>query len=375
MKIVIAPDKFKASLTSYQAAEAIEEGVLDAHPDADTILVPLADGGEGTVDAVVHATNGWKISHVVTGPLGERVNAFYGLVGPREGIVEMASASGLELVPPSSRNPMLTTTYGTGELIKAVLRNDCHTVIVGVGGSATTDCGMGMAQALGVKFFDANNELLGTGSGQYLSRVEWIDMMGLDERVKEAEIRVATDVSNLLYGPEGAAHVYASQKGADSKMVEELDNGLVHFAAVIKRDMGIDIAGVPGGGAAGGLGAGSMAFLGAALESGIDLIMRAVDFAGKLEGADLVITGEGKIDKSTAYGKVVAGVARAAKKYDIPVIAIGGQVVGGKAELKRLGVRSFYSLVNKDRTPEQTMSGAATFLREAAAKAISARKI
>ncbi len=321
-KIVIAPDSFKGSLTAPQICDAVEEGIREVTPQAVIIKAPMADGGEGTVLCLVNATGGKILKKEVVGPLGKRVEATYGILGDgKTAVIEMASASGLPLVPEEKRNPMLTTTYGTGELIKAALDHGCKKIIIGIGGSATNDGGVGMAQALGVRFLDKNGKEIGFG-GKELKKIAKIDMSHLDERIKDTQILVASDVKNPLCGPNGASYVYGPQKGATPDMVRELDEGLSQLADIIKRDIGKDVRDIPGAGAAGGLGAGLMAFLGAKLRPGIELIMEAIGFYEKVTDSALVITGEGKMDRQTIYGKVPVGVAKVAKELGIPVLAI-----------------------------------------------------
>ncbi len=326
LKVIIAPDSFKGSLTAPEIADAIEKGIKSVSPSAITIKLPMADGGEGTVICLVNATGGRILKKWVKGPLGEEVEASYGILGDgTTAVIEMAEASGLPLVLMEKRNPMITTTYGTGELIKAALDSGCRKIIIGIGGSATNDGGVGMAQALGVRFLDDKGREIGFGGGE-LKKIAKIDISGLDKRIKDTEILVASDVKNPLCGPNGASYVYGPQKGATPEMVKELDEGLSHLADVIKRDLGKDIKDVPGAGAAGGLGAGLMAFLNAKLRPGIELVMEALRFEEKVKDATLVITGEGKIDRQTAYGKVPVGVAKVSKKYGVPVLAIGALV-------------------------------------------------
>ncbi len=322
MKIVIAPDSFKGSLTAIEVSDAIDAGIKSAVSTASTVKVPMADGGEGTVECLVNATGGKILKEKVVGPLGDEVEASYGILGDgTTGVIEMAAASGLPLVPEEKRNPMITTTYGTGQLIKAALDHGCRKIIIGIGGSATNDGGAGMAQALGVKFTDDKGEEIGFG-GAELKRIAKIDTTNLDKRIYTTEILVASDVKNPLCGPNGASAVYGPQKGATPQMVKELDEALAHFAEIIKRDLGKDVKDIPGAGAAGGLGAGLIAFLNAKLRPGIELVMESVGFEDIVKDASLVITGEGKIDRQTIYGKVPVGVAKISKKYDVPVLAV-----------------------------------------------------
>ncbi len=322
MKIVIAPDSFKGSLTAVEVSDAIDAGIKSAISTAYTVKVPMADGGEGTVECLVNATGGKVLKESVIGPLGEDVEASYGILGDGStAVIEMAAASGLPLVPEEKRNPMITTTYGTGQLIKAALDHGCKKIIIGIGGSATNDGGAGMAQALGVRLIDDKGEEIGFG-GAELKRIAKIDISSLDKRVYATEILVASDVKNPLCGPNGASAVYGPQKGATPQMVKELDKALAHFAEIIKRDLGKDVKDIPGAGAAGGLGAGLIAFLDAKLRPGIELVMESVGFEDIVKDAFLVITGEGKIDRQTVYGKVPVGVAKISKKYNIPVLAV-----------------------------------------------------
>jgi len=351
MNILIAPDKFKGTLNSYEVASAIARGIKKNMPGSKTVIFPMADGGEGTVDALTRATNGRIIKQEVTGPLAEKTEAFFGLLPLSSArnfsvaVIEMSAASGLHLVSPKKYNPLLTTTYGTGQLIKAALDYNPGQIIVGIGGSATVDGGMGTAQALGINFYDYNGSELGWG-GQELERIDKIDLSGLDPRVKKTNILVASDVSNPLHGPSGAAYVYGPQKGATPKMVKRLDKGLRNYAQAIKKNLGKDISEVAGAGAAGGLGAGLIAFLGARIEAGVDLIIKATGLAEKIREADLVITGEGRIDAQTAFGKVPVGVARIAKQEDVPVYAVCGQKGDGVGSVYNLGIDRIFALAD-----------------------------
>ncbi len=324
MKIVIAPDSFKESMTALQAADAIERGWKQVLPDGEFVKVPMADGGEGTVQSLVDATNGSIRKRSVTGPLGTQVDAFYGILGDgKTTVIEMAAASGLHLVPAEERNPLVTTTKGTGELILAAVEEGAENIIIGIGGSATNDGGAGMAQALGARLLDKSGTDLQPGGGS-LANLERIDISQVDDRLKSVSFMIACDVNNPLTGEKGASAVFGPQKGATPEMVRTLDQNLGHYAGIIQRDLGKDIETIPGAGAAGGLGAGLLAFLSAELRPGIDIVIEASGLEDKVSGADLVITGEGKIDSQTIYGKTPIGVAAVAKKYDIPVIAIAG---------------------------------------------------
>jgi glycerate 2-kinase len=329
MKFVLAPDSFKESMTAKNAALAMEKGILSVFPDAECVIVPMADGGEGTVESLVSMTNGEIIKTEVLGPLGEKVIAEYGLLGEGQtAVIEMASASGLELIKPEHRDPLVTTTYGTGELIKHALNKGVSRILIGIGGSATNDGGAGMLQALGVSFKDKNGEELPFGGGS-LNRLDSIDLSGLDGRIKMVKIDVACDVTNPLIGKNGASAIFGPQKGATPELVEFLDHNLAHFAEVIKQELGKEIAYLEGAGAAGGLGAGLMAFLNAHLKKGVELVIEYTGLEERVKGADYVFTGEGSIDGQTLFGKTPYGVATIAQKYSIPVIAFAGKIGKG----------------------------------------------
>ena len=346
MNILIAPDSFKESLTSIEVSDYLEEGLKKANKDFEITKMPLADGGEGTVKSLVAATGGKIKEEVVTGPLGDKVEAFYGILGDEKtAVIEMAAASGLPLVPENKRNPLKTTTYGTGELIKAALDYGCTKVIIGIGGSATNDCGIGMAQALGGKFLDESGKQIGYG-GQYLKDIEKIDLSELDSRIEKTEIEVACDVDNPLYGKNGAAYIYAPQKGASKSQVKELDKGLRHISEIIKKDLGKEVNEIPGAGAAGGLGAGLLAFLGGKLRPGIKIVMESSKLREKMRDADLVITGEGKIDGQTCAGKTPVGVAGIAKEENIPVIAVAGTLADDAEKVYEHGIDFLYSIID-----------------------------
>jgi glycerate 2-kinase len=336
MRIVIAPNAFKGSLSAVEAGEAIGEGVRVVMPDAELVLVPIADGGDGTVDALVAATQGERRTLRVRGPLGDPVDAEYGLIDRGStAVIEMAKAAGLALVPKERRDPRVTTTYGVGELMQHAYDAGARHFIVGIGGSATNDGGAGMAQALGYHLLDESGLELPPG-GLALKRLARIHVGGVHASWKEAEVDVACDVTNPLTGPRGASAVYGPQKGATPEMVAELDAALRHFAEIIRRDLGVDVEPLPGAGAAGGLGAGLVAFSGARLQPGAEIVMAALDLDQRLTGAQLVITGEGRLDSQTArFGKGPAAVARHAKNAAIPVVAIGGSVAD-ESELRLL---------------------------------------
>ena len=375
MKIVIAPDSFKGSLTALQVSDAVEQGLKRIFPDAQIEKVPMADGGEGTVQSLVDATGGQLLTESVTDPLGGKVEANYGILGDGvTAVIEMAAASGLPLVPIDKRNPMLTTTYGTGELIKAALLRGCRKFIIGIGGSATTDGGAGVAQALGVKLLDDSGKDIAFG-GIGLSNLAKIDMSAIDERIAETETVVACDVDNPLTGPRGAARVYGPQKGATSEQVKLLDKYLGHFADIVKRDLGKDVKETPGAGAAGGLGAGLMAFLNAELKLGIDIVIEASELRKRMEGADLVITGEGQLDEQTAYGKTPTGVSKVAEEMGIPVLAIAGGIKPGAETSYNEGIDAMMSIAPGPISLEEAIARSSELVADTAERAARIIKI
>ena len=355
-KFVLAPDSFKESMTAKEVCVAMEKGIKKVFSDAEIIHVPMADGGEGTVESLVDATNGHKEYIEVQGPLPEqKVKAYYGILGDEKtAVIEMAQASGLMLVEPRYRNPLTTTTYGTGELIKAALDKGVSTVIIGIGGSATVDGGIGMAQALGVKFTDKyGNNIEPTGRG--LTKIDKISMENLDKRVKKVNFIIASDVENILTGKKGAAAVFGPQKGATPDEVELLDKGLIHYAEIIRRDIGKNVEDIAGSGAAGGLGAGLIAFLDAKLQSGVEVVANTVELAEKISQADYVFTGEGGMDFQTKYGKTPFGVAQVAKKYQKPVFAEAGYLGERIEELYDIGISAIFGIVDKSESIEESL--------------------
>ncbi|WP_026478813.1 glycerate kinase family protein [Alkaliphilus transvaalensis] len=345
MKIIIAPDSFKESMTAQEAANAIEDGIKKILPNADCIKVPMADGGEGTTQSLVDATKGVLFKKEVLGPLGNPVEAYYGILGNgTTGVLEMASASGLQLVPKNKRNPLITTTYGTGQLIKAALDHGVRHLVIGIGGSATNDGGAGMLQALGIKLLNKQGEELPFGGG-YLDQLFQIDTTGIDPRLSKTVIEVACDVTNPLTGKTGASYIFGPQKGATPEMVLHLDENLKHYAKIIKAQLGKDINDIPGAGAAGGLGAGLIAFLSARLMKGVELVIQHTHLEEKLVGAGLVITGEGSIDGQTVFGKTLFGIATVAKKNGVPVIALGGSIGEGSEVLYAHGINAILGIL------------------------------
>lgn len=363
MKIVIAPDSYKESLSALDVATAIEQGFREIYADAEYVKLPVADGGEGTVEAMVAATQGYRIAVTVTGPLGEPVEAFYGLSGDRQcAFIEMAAASGLESVPPARRNPLLTTSWGTGELIRHALDAGVTQIIIGIGGSATNDGGAGMVQALGAKLLTKDNQQIAAG-GRALESLARIDVSELDKRLAGCCIDVACDVTNPLTGPQGATAVFGPQKGATAEMIPCLDSALAHFADIIHRDLELDVLHLEGGGAAGGMGAGLYAFCGAKLRPGIEIVTDALHLADIVADADLVITGEGRIDSQTIHGKVPVGVARVAKRYNLPVIGIAGSLTADVGVVHQHGLDAVFSVIYSVCTLEQALENAAENVR------------
>jgi glycerate kinase len=371
MRIVLAPDSYKGSLTARQACRAMARGVRRVWPAAEIVEVPMADGGNGTTEALVWATGGQIRQAKVTGPLPEtKIEADWGLLGDgRTAVVEMARASGLILVPPAKRNPLHTTTFGTGELMAAALAAGAARLIVGIGGSATTDGGAGMAQALGARFFDrAGRQITALLTGGRLAEVADLDVAAMDSRIGAGRIDVACDVDNPLLGPRGAAAIYGPQKGASPADVAVLEANLTRFYDIVERRLGRPVREVPGAGAAGGLGAGLLAFCRAHLVRGVDVVLQAADLAGKLAGADLVLTGEGQLDAQTASGKTLSGVARAASAAGVPVIALPGRLADGPAAIAALHLAKAVAISPPDMPVEQAMTQAEDLLAAAAEK-------
>ncbi|ABY93176.1 Glycerate kinase [Thermoanaerobacter sp. X514] len=365
VKILIAPDKFKESLSALKVADSIEKGILKVFPKAVIVKVPMADGGEGTVESLVDATGGKIIKTNVKDPLFRDIESFYGILGDgKTAVIEMAAASGLYLLKDYERNPMITTTYGTGQLIKDALDKGCRKFIIAIGGSATNDGGTGMATALGVKFYDKDGREIGLGGGE-LSKIYSIDTSNLDERLKECEFIVACDVANPLIGENGASRVYAPQKGATKEMVEVLDKNLEHYGKLLEKYFNKKIIDVPGSGAAGGLGAGLMAFLNAQLKSGIEIIIETLKLEEKIKEADIVISGEGKIDFQTAFGKTISGIAKLCKKHNKPLIVIAGTVEDIE-KLYEIGVSSVFSTMEKPMFLEDAIKNAPTLVEKSA---------
>lgn len=370
MKIVIACDSYKGSLTAKEVGDYIEAGVLRYNSNIEVIKVPMADGGEGTVQSLVDATQGEVITLRVKDPLLRNIDSFYGILGDgKTAVIEMAAASGLPLLTKSEKNPLITSSYGTGQLIKDALDRGCRKFIIGLGGSATNDAGAGMLKALGAIFKDEKGQEIPEG-GIGLLQLKEIDMSHMDVRIKNTTIKAACDVDNKLHGLEGATYIFGPQKGADKEMVEQLDKALINFSNVVCDSIGIDVSTIKGGGAAGGLGAAMVAFLDAKLETGVDIVIEQTQLHKAMENADLVITGEGMIDYQTKFGKTPYGVAQLAKKLNIPVIAIAGGIGNEASILYEHGFDSIFSIVDKPMTLEESMERCGQLLEDAACRII-----
>jgi glycerate kinase len=354
-KIVVASDSFKGSLSSLEVADAAAKAINECMPGCRVEKVEVADGGEGTMEALHRTLGGVKVAVEVCDPLGRAITASYvKLADGVTAVLEMAVASGLPLLAPQERNPMKTSTYGTGQLIADALRKGCRKFLIGIGGSATNDAGMGMLEALGVRFLDVEGNLL-HGSGESLEKVADIDLSGVCAGLAESEFIIACDVDAPLYGPKGAACVFAPQKGADAEMVAMLNDGLEHFSSVIRRVTGKDVSDIPGAGAAGGLGGGFVAFLPARLERGIEMVLDAISFDERIRGASLIITGEGRVDFQTLTGKTPYGILKRARRQGIPVVAIGGSVALGEKEASEAGFAGVYAVTPSDMPLEEAM--------------------
>lgn len=366
MKIIIAPDSFKGSISSLDAARAIEKGVKSYLPEAETIIIPLADGGEGTIESLVASNGGETVVATVTDPLRHKIESEYGVIASQNiAIIEMAKASGLGLVSELDRNPLLATTFGTGELISHALDAGYRKFILAIGGSATNDGGAGMLQALGIRLLDDNDVDIPLG-GKYLHHIVKVDSSGFDPRIAQSQFILATDVQNPFVGPNGASYIYGPQKGATPEMVTELDDNMIHWANVIEKYNGIRVHDLAGAGAAGGLGGAFLAFFPVELRRGIHVVIEHSSLLDHLEDADLVITGEGRIDHQTASGKTVLGIAEIAKKWNVPVIALAGSIGEGIEQLNELGIASIHSIVNGPMSLQEAMMRAPELLEQKA---------
>lgn len=372
MKILIAPDSFKENLSAKEVAQAIERGIKKVDENIQTSIVPMADGGEGTVESLVEATDGQIINVKVKDPLMRDIDSYYGVLGDRKtAVIEMAAASGLALLEKDERNPMDTTSFGTGQLIKYAIEEGYKNIIIGIGGSATNDGGAGMLMALGAKLLDANGEDIGLGA-KGLGKLKSIDLYNFHEDIKDCNFVVACDVDNPLVGKRGASYVFGPQKGADEHMVKILDAKLENFGKVVEDTLEISLLQYPGAGAAGGMGAALLAFLDAELERGIDIVIEATQLERKIMDSNLVITGEGKIDGQTQFGKTPYGIATLAKKYNKPVIAIAGGIGEDASVLYEKGIDSIFSIVNKPMTLEEAMVHGESLLEDTAERIIRA---
>jgi glycerate kinase len=364
MNIIIAPDSFKECLSAKEVAAHISKGIFQVMPKAVVREIPISDGGEGILDVLVEGVGGTYVSIKVFDPLLRKVDSQYGILKDNKtAIIEMAKASGLELLKEEEKNPMITTTYGTGQLIKDALDKGCTKIIIGIGGSATNDAGVGMLKALGAKFLDKNGKSIPEG-GVGLSDLEKIDLSNFDERIRNCEFVVACDVSNPLTGINGASFVYGAQKGGNNDDLKVLDGNLEHFANIIKSDLKIDIANAPGAGAAGGTGAALMAFMNGELEQGVNLILETLGIEEFVERADLIFTGEGKIDEQTLNGKTIAGISKLAKKHNVPVIVITGKIGENIEGMYDLGVKAIYSIVNQPMPLQKAIDDAPLLIQQ-----------
>lgn len=374
MKILIAPDSFKGSATSRKAAEAIGKGVHKVFPKSELIEIPVADGGEGTVEALTDSLNGKVVTKRVRGPLGDFVDAEYGILPGEIAVIEMASASGLPLVPENKRNPLLSSTYGTGQLILDAMEKGCRDIIIGIGGSATNDGGTGMARALGFCFLDSMGRELPEGGGS-LSDLADIDDSGMNIMLMETKMLVACDVTNPLTGPLGASNIYGAQKGASPSDIQKLDNSLGKLAEIVNSKYCRASENIPGAGAAGGLGYGLMEFCGGKLKSGIEIVLDLIKFDDYLDGVDLVISGEGRIDGQSVYGKVPVGIAGRAKKKNIPVLVVVGDIGPDIEAVYDHGIDAVMGSVNKAMSLEEAMSRVYELLIDSSSRAMKMIKI
>lgn len=365
MKILLAPDSFKGTMSSLEVINYIERVAKNHFINPDIVKVPIADGGEGTVEALVSASSGEYRTVAVTDPLGRKINATYGIVNGDTAIIEMAQASGLPLLKEVERNPLLATSYGTGEIIKAVLDAGIRNLIIGLGGSATNDGGIGAMQALGISFSDLEGNEVGFG-GKFLSKISSVDTKNMHPGIKDCNITVICDVSNPLTGPKGATHIFGAQKGADEKTLDLLESGMKNYSKIMSDYLGIDIESIPGAGAAGGLGAALVGFLGAALKPGIETVLDFVGFDKLLEGVDIVITGEGRIDGQSVFGKVPVGIARRCSGRKIPVVAIVGSMGQDAQKVYDYGISSIIPVINAAMPLEEALSRSRELMEDAA---------
>jgi len=378
MKIIIAPQSFKGSLTAKEATKIISDCARNIFPESDLIGIPIADGGDGTLETIIDATNGKIMNSQVKGPDNSVVQASWGLFNSEKnektGIIEMARASGLAMIDPKNLDPFNSTSFGTGELILDALKNGAKKIILGIGGSATNDCGIGVAKAVGIKFLDSKNNEVGNNVSNF-SNIKKINLDKFNSQLNDIKFEVACDVTNKLCGKEGASYIYGPQKGASAEDVKILDKNLLHIGNLIEKDLGVNVLNIKGGGAAGGLGAGMVAFFGAKLRPGVDIIFDTLSVEEKIKDADLIITGEGQFDISSTYNKAPAAIAKLGKKYNIPTIGISGSFGEGFEKLDEFGILSKSTLINKISSLDDNIKNAGNLLKIASLEQLKAVKI
>tara|TARA_B100000676_G_C18040449_1_gene824572 strand:+ start:453 stop:1601 length:1149 start_codon:yes stop_codon:yes gene_type:complete len=378
MKIIIAPQSFKGSLTAKEATKIISDCARNIFPDSELLGIPIADGGDGTLETIIDATNGKLMNSQVKGPDNSFVKASWGIFNSEKnekiGIIEMARASGLALLEPKKLDPFNATSFGTGELILHAVKNGAKKIILGIGGSATNDCGIGVAKAVGIKFLDSKNNEVNDNVSNF-SNIKKINLDNFDTRLKDIKFEVACDVTNKLCGNEGASYIYGPQKGADPEEIKILDKNLLYIGNLIKKDLGINVLNIKGGGAAGGLGAGMVAFFGAKLKPGVDIIFETLNIEEKIKDANLIITGEGQFDISSTYNKAPTAIAKLGKKYDIPTIGISGSFGDGFEKLDKFGILSKTTLINKISSLDDNINNAKELLKVASLEQLKAIKI
>lgn len=378
MKIIIAPQSFKGSLTAKEATKIISDCARNIFPESDLIGIPIADGGDGTLETIIDATNGKIMNSQVKGPDNSVVQASWGLFNSEKnektGIIEMARASGLAMIDPKNLDPFNSTSFGTGELILDALKNGAKKIILGIGGSATNDCGIGVAKAVGIKFLDSKNNEVGNNVSNF-SNIKKINLDKFNSQLNDIKFEVACDVTNKLCGKEGASYIYGPQKGASAEDVKILDENLLHIGNLIEKDLGVNVLNIKGGGAAGGLGAGMVAFFGAKLRPGVDIIFDTLSVEEKIKDADLIITGEGQFDISSTYNKAPAAIAKLGKKYNIPTIGISGSFGEGFEKLDEFGILSKSTLINKISSLDDNIKDAGNLLKIASLEQLKAVKI
>ena len=378
MKIIIAPQSFKGSLTAKEATKIISDCARNIFPESDLIGIPIADGGDGTLETIIDATNGKIMNSQVKGPDNSVVQASWGLFNSEKnektGIIEMARASGLAMIDPKNLDPFNSTSFGTGELILDAVKNGAKKIILGIGGSATNDCGIGVAKAVGIKFLDSKNNEVGNNVSNF-SNIKKINLDKFNSQLNDIKFEVACDVTNKLCGKEGASYIYGPQKGASAEDVKILDNNLLHIGNLIEKDLGVNVLDIKGGGAAGGLGAGMVAFFGAKLRPGVDIIFDTLSVEEKIKDADLIITGEGQFDISSTCNKAPAAIAKLGKKYNIPTIGISGSFGEGFDKLDEFGILSKSTLINKISSLDDNIKDAGNLLKIASLEQLKAVKI